>query len=251
MKTDSLLLNRAFGTSSREQYVEWAVDQMVAGVDTPSLRILAGLNPQVDLDEVEEFFQKAASEMGIHDTMPSRDLHRAADIIWRCYSDNELTEDRVIDLMARLYEKSEHQDSLFRVWYDIREELAMIGSGHEGCFYTPSALKDLRGLVQREWQLFKRAATVNLPEDFFHFIQCQRCGHVGAARFTRRGLINRVRAVLPWIKRKPPLWPTCSACGSYDYRSLSDPVVREEFIREHEADQASEVTARKLAEPHG
>jgi hypothetical protein len=249
MKTDTLLLNRAIGTGSREQCVAWAVDQMVAGADTPSLRILAGLNPQVDLDEVEEFFQKAAREMGIQDAMPSRDLRRAADIIWRCYSGGELTEDRVIDLMAMLYEKSEYQE--FRIWYDIQEELAMLGSGYEGCFYPPSALKDLKVLVQREWKLFQIAATINLPKDFMHFIRCKQCGHIGKARFTSRGLTNRVRSVLPWIKPRPPLWPRCSACGSYDYRSMSDPDVREEFIKMQEANQASEVKARKLTEPQG
>ncbi len=251
MKTDTLLLNRALGMGSREQCVEWAVDQMVAGADTPSLRILAGLNPQVDLDEVEEFFQKTAQEMGIQDAMPSRDLRRAAEIIWRCYSDGELTEDGVIDLMARLYEKSEYRESSFRIWFDIREELAMLGSGYEGCFYPPSAFKDLRVLVHREWQLFRMAAAVNLPGDSLHYIRCQQCGFIGKARFTSRGLTNRVRSVLPWVKPRPPLWPRCSACGSYDYRSMSDPDVREEFIKMQVANQASEVTARKLAEPQG
>jgi len=251
MKTDTLLLNRALGTGSREQCVEWAVDQMVAGADTPSLRILAGLNPQVELDEVEEFFQKAAGEMGIQDAMPSRDLRRAADIIWRCYSDGELTEDGVIDLMARLYGKSDYQDALFRIWFDIQEELAMLGSGYEGCFYPPSALKDLKALVQREWQLFRLATTANLPKDYMQFIRCQRCGHIGKATFTCRGFTNRVRSVLPWLKPRPPLWPRCSACGNYDYRSMSDPDVREEFMRKQEANQTLEVTARKLAEPQG
>ena len=42
---DKLLLDRWIGDAQAEDYIAWAVDLLVAGRDTPSLRILAGLNP--------------------------------------------------------------------------------------------------------------------------------------------------------------------------------------------------------------
>ncbi len=43
MITDKLLLDRWMGDAPGEDYIAWAVDLLVAGRDTPSLRILAGL----------------------------------------------------------------------------------------------------------------------------------------------------------------------------------------------------------------
>ncbi len=54
--TDKLLLDRWMGDAPGEDYIAWAVDLLVAGRDTPSLRILAGLNPIHEQYEIDEYF---------------------------------------------------------------------------------------------------------------------------------------------------------------------------------------------------
>jgi hypothetical protein len=55
MITDKLLLDRWMGNALPEDYVAWAVEQLVDDRDTPSLRVLAGffLKPPLDRDDIE------------------------------------------------------------------------------------------------------------------------------------------------------------------------------------------------------
>jgi hypothetical protein len=48
-----------------DSVVNWAVDALVAGHDTGSLRILAGLEPPLDREEVAKLHQKTFIELGI------------------------------------------------------------------------------------------------------------------------------------------------------------------------------------------
>lgn len=52
-------------TLLREEYVEWAVQAIVDGIDSPSLRILAGLPHLVIPSEAEHYFQRTLSELGV------------------------------------------------------------------------------------------------------------------------------------------------------------------------------------------
>ncbi len=48
-----------------EDYVEWAVERLCEGLDTPSLRILAGVNTRFDRDKIEPYFEKTCKELNI------------------------------------------------------------------------------------------------------------------------------------------------------------------------------------------
>jgi len=59
-----LLVNLWTGKTDGKSLVDWATDQLVAGKDSPALRILAGLSG-ADSREVQEYFQKAVAELRI------------------------------------------------------------------------------------------------------------------------------------------------------------------------------------------
>lgn len=58
------------GKSASSTLVDWATDQLVAGKDSPALRILAGLG-RADSREVRDYFPKALAELGI--PFPNKD----------------------------------------------------------------------------------------------------------------------------------------------------------------------------------
>ncbi|MFL5542951.1 MAG: hypothetical protein ACJ8J0_28490 [Longimicrobiaceae bacterium] len=61
----SVLMARAAGELSGPEMVEWAVDALSAGFDSPSLRVLAGLMPSEALArDAEPILREAARELG-------------------------------------------------------------------------------------------------------------------------------------------------------------------------------------------
>ena len=65
MIDDKLWLDRRMGDALGEDYIAWAVDLLVAGRDTPFLRILAGLNPTHKRGEIEEYFLRTCKKLGL------------------------------------------------------------------------------------------------------------------------------------------------------------------------------------------
>jgi len=48
-----------------ESAIDWAVDALVEGRDSPSLRMLAGLNPRFDREDAPDLFEAAVRELGV------------------------------------------------------------------------------------------------------------------------------------------------------------------------------------------
>ncbi len=56
---------RALGRPPNQQWVDWAVQRLVAGDDTPSLRILAGLTGPFDQIETDQLADNTLAELKI------------------------------------------------------------------------------------------------------------------------------------------------------------------------------------------
>jgi hypothetical protein len=59
-----LLAKRFRGALTAGDYVDWALSELLAGVDTPNLRILAGLSKPPYWPEVDFYFQKTLADLG-------------------------------------------------------------------------------------------------------------------------------------------------------------------------------------------
>jgi len=233
-----LLLNRSLGFAAPEDYVTWAVERLCDGDDGQALCILAGLNLTFDRDEVERYFQQSCEELGI-DVPAQPDIPRnAAVFVWQGYEQRELSSETALDMMAALYSQSEYSDPLLAIWFYIQENLSLRGSGYEGCFYPPESLDDLDALFEREWHLYRRAAALDLPNGFLSYTQCLACGHVGEPSWKQRSLLDGIKARLS--DRKPARWASCPACGSFDYRGMTDPKVRDDYFTKIEGEHAGE-----------
>ena len=230
MTTATLLLQRAMGRATSEAHVRWAEERLLEGLDSRGLRILAGLNPRFEAEEIESYFLTACRELEIDLPAGPPAPRSAAFLVKNAYDLGEISAEKALRMMADLYQMSDYGDPLLSVWYTIDEEFSLLGSGHEGAFYPTDPLADLDHLFIREWRLFELAIRLAPPGDFLNLIRCDRCGHIGKAKFRQRGLVDRLRARFKWCRRKPPLWPTCRRCGSFAYRSMVDPEVREAYL---------------------
>ena len=234
MKIYSLLLHRALGTSTREQHIEWAVQLLAQGSDTPSLRILAGLNPKTERDKIESFFRKALQELGIGNAALPTNLRQVTELVWQAYEELELSAEQVVHMMANLFVKSELEDELLSIWYAIEEEMDYLQNGCGGFCYSQEELKNIDAVVKREWDLFVRASLLHPPKGFMSFCQCGFCGSFGRGRPESR-LRDRIRAALPWSRHKPSFYLTCATRGRYVNRPMSAPDVRDQYFTHLEA----------------
>jgi hypothetical protein len=71
--TRKLLARRSIGTATSSDYVDWAVAELLAGTDTPNLRILAGLPKPPYWPDVERHFERTLMEMGL--TLPEPEAY--------------------------------------------------------------------------------------------------------------------------------------------------------------------------------
>ncbi len=199
--------------------------------------ILAGLNVELDRDEVEHYFKLSCEELGVEVPAEPKVPRDAAVYIRQGYEQGELDANAALGMMEALYQQSEYSDPLLAIWPYIQEGLSLKGSGYEGSFYPPELLEDLDALFEQEWELYHRAAALDLPEDFLNFIECSACGHVGRAVWKQRSFVDGIKAL--FSGRKPAKWTTCSECGSFDYTSLTDPEARDRYFTRIEGEQAS------------
>src|ERR1051326_6368885 len=59
-----LLAKRFRGALTASDYVDWALSELLSGVDTPNLRTLAGLSKPPCWPEVEHCFRRTRADLG-------------------------------------------------------------------------------------------------------------------------------------------------------------------------------------------
>jgi len=80
-ETRRLLADLWTGKSDSGSLVDWATNQLIAGRDSPALRILAGLGGE-DSREVQDYFGKALAEMGI--PFPNGSFNKHDCLVYYC-----------------------------------------------------------------------------------------------------------------------------------------------------------------------
>jgi hypothetical protein len=76
-----LIGRRELGVVTVQDYTNWAVAELVIGQDSPSLRILAGIEPNENLWTAEAYFAKAMRELCIPEISKEEGLYRYADLL--------------------------------------------------------------------------------------------------------------------------------------------------------------------------
>lgn len=175
--TDKLLLDRYMGNALAEDYVAWAVELLVAGRDTPSLRVLAGLDPALERTDIEVYFLRCCKELKLRPVEPSENPREAAPLVRRLYRAGTLSPKETLQLMSTLFELSDRRDPLLGLWYAL-------DIGHFALFddgFSPEQSEFLDAWIDQEWELFDQTVELDLPMDFPDFHRCPSCGHIGPA----------------------------------------------------------------------
>jgi hypothetical protein len=235
---DKLLLDSWMGDAQGKDYIDWAVDLLMAGRDTPSLRILAGLNASHERGDIEEYFLRTCRELGLEPLQVSANPRDAVPLVRRLYRSGTLSPEDTLYYMCRLYELSEHSDPLLDLWFTLREALADLEAERGNrltpvwpaeYFRLPEETEPLEETIDREWELFDRAVGLDLPEGFQHFVRCEGCRHIGP-----HAPLSRAKKLHNWtlgyaLGSLQPNWE-CAKCGDSRLIHMVCAEVREDYF---------------------
>jgi hypothetical protein len=229
--TEELLLHRALERARPEDYLAWAVEQLGQDVDTPSLRILAGLSPRFDREEVERYFLLTAHELGLSVIEANAPPLEIARRIRQSHDRGAIDAGETVEMMAEVHRTWEYREDLLAPWRDMHEEL----SGCDGFCYPTAKLVALDDAVRLEWSLFDRALALRLPDGWIRLAYCADCGHVGRGDVEWPGVVARFIGAM---RGRPVGGRTlCGRCASGNIRALTDPDVRSAYFAQMERQQ--------------
>ena len=98
---------RALGLAPSDTVIEWALDAITAGYDSPNLRILAGLGAPFDELEVKRLCSAACAELGIP-SLPAREYVKCyIGSVLRQMLDGKLSREDAMSRLASLYCKGQ------------------------------------------------------------------------------------------------------------------------------------------------
>ncbi|HET9929269.1 MAG TPA: hypothetical protein VFQ35_01220 [Polyangiaceae bacterium] len=233
-RTNLLFLRRSLGEAVADDYVAWALERLTAGADTPSLRILAGLNTRLESDDVEPYFRKTCDELALAPPPVETSVREAVSLVRAAYESSELSPRETLEVVADIYHWDCRENAALRFLASMSAELPLAGSGGDGSCYPPTALNPLDAAVKREWALYDRYISLELPPAFDVFVMCEACHHVGEVSWRNNPLWKQL------VTRVPGAQACCAVCGATRFRHMSDPAVREEYFTRLEAARATE-----------
>ncbi len=215
---------RALHEVSAEDLVGWAVEMLGAGQDTPSLRILAGLDLErpLDSEEVERYFQKALIELGVPEPDPGEALLRYARLLvvetLEGRRDPRATLARMTDLAL------ETRDERLAVWRDLGDCVSE---------------DEIEAAVLREAGLLREFGDLEWPEGLGSWFTCADCGLTGQPREKRSPwLILPIYIAWRLPVRKPLIEQVCAGCGSPRLEWTGSHQGRKRYLRELRARKA-------------
>jgi hypothetical protein len=233
------------GSAAPEDYVNWAVERLCEQEDSPGLTVLAGLT-RSEHYEVERYFKKACGELGIEILPDTQAPRRNAELVRKAYDAGEISAETAVRMTAELYRRSEFSDELLSIWYFLEEEIDYRRFDRAGLWYPLEAGGSLESVFESEWRLFARALRLDPPKGFTLFLQCDHCGHIGEPQRGPVGVLRKIKASIPWIRRKAAHLSVCKACGSHRFHSMAYPAVRDSYFSRLENEQRDRETPPKL-----
>lgn len=230
---DELAGRRALGIARPRDYTDWAEALLVAGLETESVAVLAGLglDREPESAEVETFFQRSLSELDLE--LPAEALalqHYAVQLCRRLVA-GEVDAIATLYLLESFYVRSDY-DPLYSVWDELTEDLAWL-DGDEPAYFNPGLTRETLpariGAIARQFLVL---LDTDLPPDFFRMSLCGTCGFFGESGVERSEMNWLPEAVFRYLfRRGPARRAVCARCGAGDPRPMSDFEARETYLR--------------------
>ncbi|NET35183.1 MAG: hypothetical protein F6K19_24670 [Cyanothece sp. SIO1E1] len=219
--------------------------------DAPSLRILAGLNPELEREQVQPYFQKACQEMGL--ISPDTPKAIADYIYWlaeNCISGTEPAI-KTISVLGSLYYQGLVDVPMLQVWHALNDAIACFDSpeleAYIDDYYPGVRPHNLSRIAKQEARLLLAYRSISLPETIMSYAVCRYCGYFGPT--SSQPFVKLAN----WLFRlrygyNRPMVCICTQCGATDLAPFSNRQVRIRYLRQLQQSQTGENQKSQSAE---
>jgi hypothetical protein len=140
------------GLRSSQECVDWAVNAIVDGFDSPSLRILAACQPPFDWIEIERLWRKSFSELDIKPIADGDKIPQfIAAVIRRTLGQNALQRQALRDFCVLYLERF---DNCLKDFYLLHNELEDLDIGEGRWFWQRANARYMHKKIEkyfRDW----------------------------------------------------------------------------------------------------
>jgi hypothetical protein len=145
----AILGKKALRQLSTGDYVDWAVEMLVHGYDSHSLRILASLDRFATAFEAEDYFYRSFNELNLKPPDSDTAVRAYACEIARRMIEGKITgHDGVRALYGICIETDYARD--FIIWYQLHEALDSLHYGQTPFTYETATLDNFDEIANRE-----------------------------------------------------------------------------------------------------
>lgn len=234
MEINELFGKYVLGTIRPEDYILWAEQQMLAGVDSPSLPVLAGMDLARPIDSIEvyEWFRKVTGELNIDWPEEHAALQRYSEILCQQILDGQLEPNHGLSSLAKLYAANDYSGGLYAIWDCLEEDISLLYSEYGAIFNTGLTKDNTADYIRNAARQYLQLSRLELPENFFQLVHCLGCDSIQPTK--------TVRIDKPWMPEKlyrliyddkGLSWELrCANCGSRDLKSMNDYAGREAYL---------------------
>ena len=159
-----IFAKQALGHVFTGDYVDWAVEMLVQGHDSRSLRILAGLDRSGSTFEAENYFVRSMSELDLTPPDPDSAIRAYACEIARRIIDSEITSHEGVRALYKICTATYYAPD-FVIWLQLDDALDSLIYGHHPFTYESATLDNFDAIVKREAADFIAAVC---PEQTLH-----------------------------------------------------------------------------------
>lgn len=210
---------KALGRLTGTDLIDWAVQGLTEGYDSPALRRLAGAYAREPLSEIEPWFDKALAEMEyLLSPEPLDPFFRPySRLVAKWILNSKLPEEQGLKRLSELLYQTPQCDRLLYFFSELQDALDFWPHEPKEAFALCPELKELspETCIRRECELFLAfSQRENLPEELFLWAYCQHCGHWARPAYTRvnQKLMDKIRK--PFFSSESVYQAECAHCGT-------------------------------------
>jgi hypothetical protein len=144
---------RAMNRVSAADYVEWATGMLVDGHDTPTLRVLAGLDERGSAFEAEEYFRRVLRELQIPEPDEAGKMRAYACDLARQIVSGTLAAEEGVRALYQVCLATGYAPQ-FMVWLYLDDALDSIKAGDYPYTYETATADSYAGIVKMEARRF-------------------------------------------------------------------------------------------------
>ncbi|MBW4694030.1 MAG: hypothetical protein KME27_19975 [Lyngbya sp. HA4199-MV5] len=148
--TNAIFGKRALHQVFADDYIDWAIELLVQGYDSPNLRILAGLDRRSSVFDIETYFIHAIKELEIEEPEPKAAVRAYACEMAQQIIDGQFTSLRaVVRALYQIWLNTDY-DPNYAIWLTLDDALDSLYAGEYPYSYPSATLENFEAIVQQE-----------------------------------------------------------------------------------------------------